>query len=60
LPADHALGAADDAQRAEGALVDVALATRQHGRQRGGEREPIEPMSGGTRHPFGLEAERMD
>ena len=42
--AAHAFGAAEDPQRAEGSLVDVARAAREHGGQRSGQRRPVEPM----------------
>ncbi len=55
--ADHAFGAADDAQRAVGSLVHVALGAGEHARQRRGERRPVEAMASRGLDRLGVEAE---
>jgi hypothetical protein len=58
--ADHALGAADDSERAERSLVNVARTAGELRRQFRGERIPIEAMTEGRRGGSDVEAERMD
>ncbi len=56
--AAHALRAAQDAQRAERALVDVARAAGEHLRQRCRQRGPLQPVAACA---FGcIDAERLD
>ena len=48
--ADHPVAAADDAQRAEAALVHIAARTRQRVGQCGAQHRPIEQLAGRCRH----------
>jgi hypothetical protein len=47
-------------KRAEGSLVHVARGSQEHARQSGGQRVPVEPVSGGERERLGIEAQSMD
>ena len=57
---DHAFGAADDRERAERSLVNVARTACERGGKRCSDCIPIEAMTAGRCGRFGVEAERVN